>query len=181
MNIERVLLLVFAFLAVFWQAAFDGIRELVGAQPDFLPPLIVYTALSCGVGSIATVALAGGLLYDSLSLNPLGISVVPLLLIGLALHVSREYIMKTEFFAQVILGAGASALVPLSVLVLLLTTGRIPVVGFGTLWQLVFLSATGAVITPLLFVVFARLHRAFAYGRLAPASFRHDREIRRGK
>lgn len=181
MNVERVLLLVVTFLAVFWQAAFDGVRGLVGVQPDFLPPLIVYAALSCGLGSISTVAMVGGLLYDSLSLNPLGVSVLPLLLIGVGLHVSREFIMRTEFFAQVILGAGASLLAPSAVLMLLLTTGRTPVIGLGTLWQLMFLTATGAVTTPLLFKVFAQLHKAFAYSRLASGSFRHDREIRRGR
>ena len=36
-----------AFLAVFWEAAFRGVRHLLGAQVDLLPPLMVYAGL-CG-------------------------------------------------------------------------------------------------------------------------------------
>ena len=39
---------------------------------------------------IALLAVCGGLWLDSLSLNALGASVLPLLIIGLAIHSSRE-------------------------------------------------------------------------------------------
>ena len=69
--LNTVLVLVAAFLAVFWEAAFGGIRHLTGAQIDLLPPLIVYASLYSSLGIVASVAVLGGLWFDSLSANPL--------------------------------------------------------------------------------------------------------------
>ena len=67
--------------------------------------------------------MLGGLWFDSLSANPLGVSVLPLFVVGLAIHVKRELIVRDQTFAQVVLGAAAPALaVPLLTLLLLLTT-----------------------------------------------------------
>lgn len=181
MNVDRALLLGVIFLSVFLQAYVEGIRQLTGAQPDMLPPLMVYAALSGTLGSVVTVAVAGGFLLDSLSVNPAGVSVLPLLATGIVLHANRDLIMRNELFARCVLGAAASAIVPAATLILLLTMGHSPNLGLGTLWQLLFLTASGSVLTPLAFILFARLRRAFAYGRAATISHRYDREIRRGR
>ena len=44
----------------------------------------------------------GGLWFDSLSANPLGVSVLPLFLVGLAIHLNRELILRDQAFAQVV-------------------------------------------------------------------------------
>ena len=79
-----------AFLAVFWEAAFGGVRHLLGAQVDLLPPLMVYAGLCTGMTTVTLLALCGGLWFDSLSANPLGVTVLPLFAIGLAIHLKRE-------------------------------------------------------------------------------------------
>ena len=43
--LNTVFILGAAFLAVFWQAAFRGVRHVLGAQVDLLPPLMVYASL----------------------------------------------------------------------------------------------------------------------------------------
>src|SRR5947207_2858774 len=72
--LNSILILLVAFLAVFCEAAFSGFRNLLGAQIDLLPALVVYAALSTGLvtiwqllvmsvgGMIATPALF--LLFD---------------------------------------------------------------------------------------------------------------------
>ncbi len=170
-----------AFLAVFWEAAFNGARALLGAQIDLLPPLMVYAGLSTGLPTVALTAVLGGLWFDSLSANPLGISVVPLFLVGWGIHVTRELILRDQPFAQVILGFAASAAVPLLTLLLLLTGRHTPLLGWGTLWQLVVMSAGGAVATPVFFVLFGWLHRTLVHAPITETSFRPDREIRRGR
>jgi rod shape-determining protein MreD len=181
MSIQTILLGVIALLAVFLQGSFDGVRQILGVQPELLPSLIVYAALSGTLGSVALVAVGGGLLLDSLSANPLGVSVVPLFLAGIALHAGQELIMKREIFAQMVLGAAASTVVPVLVLISLLTGEHVPVVGWGTLWQLAIIAAFGALLTPFWFIIFDWLHLSLAYDRATGTSFRPDREIRRGK
>lgn len=181
MKAETVILAIVAVLAVFWQSSFDGVRQLSGVQLDLLPSLMVYAALSGTLSSIVAVALGGGLMLDAVSMNPLGLTVVPLIVFGITLHATREFVMRNELFARLVLGAAASAGVPVLTLLLLLTGGLGPPVGLGTLWQLIVLTITGALMTPFWFVVFQQLHRAFAYGVAAQVSFRPDREIRRGK
>ena len=74
---------------------------------------MVYTALTNGIAMIAVLALSGGLWFDSLSLNPMGASVLPLLVIGMAILMgSRDLLMPEHRFAQVVLrifGGGVSA------------------------------------------------------------------------
>ena len=179
--LDTILILGAAFLAVFWEAAFGGMHRLLGAQIDFLPPLMVYAGLRAGLPTIALLAAWGGLCLDSLSATPLGISVTPLLIVGLAAYSSRELVLRDQTFAQAVLGLAGGAGVPMLTLLLLLTTGHKPLLGWGTLWQLAVTSAGGALLTPPCFILFDWLHRSLAHGGAAENSFRADREIRRGR
>ncbi len=179
--LNTILVLLAAFLAVFWEAAFNLLRHLLGTQVDLLPPLIVYASLRAGFQSLCLVAFFGGLWYDALSANPLGISVLPLLLVGLGLYTKRELILKDQAFAQLVLGGLASTAVPAFTLILLLTTGRSPLFGWGTLWQIIVLGLGGAIATPVVFALFEWLQHMLVYGRAPEPSFRADREIRRGR
>jgi len=179
--LNALFILATAFVVVFLEAAFGGFRRLTGVQLDLLPPLMVYASLSGGVVTISLLALLGGLLFDSLSLNPLGVSVLPLMLVGMIIYSSRDLILKRQRFAQVVLGLGASAAAPVLSLILLLTTGRKPLLGWATLWQLGVMSLGGALATPVCFLLFAKLERSLVHSRAPETSFRADREIRRGR
>jgi rod shape-determining protein MreD len=176
-----ILIFLSAFLAVFWEASFPGIRTLLGAQVDLLPPLMVYVALNANLPIAALFAVWGGLLFDSLSANPLGVSVLPLFFIGLLIHINRDLILRDQFFAQFGLGFAASAIMPTLTLLLLLTKGIEPLLGWGSLWQWLVVSVGGAVVTPVFFALFGWFNRAFGYQPATETSFRPDREIRRGR
>ena len=179
--LDTILVLFAAFLVVFWEAAFQGVRHLLGAQIDLLPPLMVYASLCAGLNTAMLLALCGGLWFDSLSANPLGISVLPLLVIGVAIYASRELILRSQTFAQLVIGLAASIAVPLITLLLLLTTAQRPLLGWGTLWQLIVMSVGGALVTPLCFELFGWLHRVLGHVRVTELTFRPDRELRRGR
>jgi cell shape-determining protein MreD len=179
--LHTVLVLGAAYLAVFWEAAFGGVRYLLGAQIDLLPPLMVYAGLCTGLTTVTLLALCGGLWFDSLSANPLGVTVFPLFAIGLTLHLKRELILRDQTFAQFVLGLAASAAAPALTLLLLLTMARTPLLGWGTLWQLAVLSLGGAIATPICFELFGWLQRTLDHHGDVPSSFRPDREIRRGR
>ena len=179
--LNTIFILVASFLAVFWEAAFQGFRHVLGAQLDLLPALMVYAALSAELGTIVTLALAGGLWFDSLSANPLGVSVPALFFIGVIIYAFRELILREQTFAQVALGTAASAAAPVITLIFLLTTGHQPLLGWGTLWQLIVMSAGGALATPVFFILFGWLHSVLGDVEPAELSFRPDREIRRGR
>lgn len=170
-----------AFLAVFGEAAFGGLRHLVGAQIDLLPPLMVYAGLCTGITTVALLAVCAGLWFDSLSANPLGVTVLPLFAIGLAIHLKRELILRDQTFAQLVLGLAASMATSLLTLLLLLSMGRNPLLGWGTLWQIVVVSVGGAIATPIWFVLFGWLQRTLVHHRAVESSFRPDRQIRRGR
>jgi cell shape-determining protein MreD len=179
--LSSILVLLTAFLAVFWEAAFNGVRHLLGAQVDLLPPLVVYAGLCTGLTTVALLALLGGLWFDSLSANPMGVSVLPLFAIGLAIYVNRELILREQLLAQLALGLAASAAVPVLTLLVLLTTGHTPLFGWGSLWQWTVMSLGGAAATPAVFELFGWLHRILVHGAATQSSFRPDREIRRGR
>ncbi len=175
------LILLATLLVVFVQTAFDGLRNVIGAQVDLLPSLVVYASLSLGLWAFFLVSIAGGLWFDSLSANPLGISILPLFVVGFIIHRYRGLILRDQFFAQVVLGLGASAAVPLITLGLLINTEKPPVLGWFSLWQWFVVSVAGAVATPLWFRLLDGLMRALSYRPWGEVTFRTDREIKRGR
>jgi rod shape-determining protein MreD len=179
--INTITLFAASILIVFCEAYLPMLRRIVGAQIDLLPALIVYASLYAGLATTAALAFVAGLSFDSLSANPLGITVIPLLLCGILIYVVRELILRDQTFAQVILGTAASLITPILVLLILLTMHRKPLVGFGTAWQLAVMTIAGAIATPIVFVCFGYLNRLFGYREVTSTSFRPDREIRRGR
>lgn len=179
--LTTIFILAAAILAVFWEAAFQGVRHVLGVQIDLLPSLMVYTALCGNLATVCLIAGCGGLFFDSLSANPLGVSILPLFAVGLAVHLWRDLILRNQAFAQMVLGLAAGAATPALELLLLLTIGRAPQLGWGTLWQLVVMSAGSGLATPVFFLLFEWLHKALVHTPIAELSFRPDREIRRGR
>jgi rod shape-determining protein MreD len=179
--LPNILILLAALLAVFLQGTFGGIRNLFGTQVDLLPALMVYTALTSGPAMMMTLAVFGGLMFDTLSVNPLGISVLPLLLIGFLLQLRRDLLLREQLYAQFTLGFIASAIAPVITLLTLFTLGKSPLLGWGSLWQWIVMSMGGGIATPVFFFLFDRLNHALGYQPIVESSFRADREIRRGR
>src|SRR5665213_1604134 len=181
MNLFKpALILSCAFLAVFGEATLSAPRHLLGAQIDLLPALMVYSALNADIVTLALLAVLGGMWFDSLSENPLGVTILPLMAAGFPIYLRRDLILRDAPFAQLVLGAGASALVPALTLLLLLNSGRLPLLGWGSLWQWLVMTAGGAAATPVAFALFAWCSHAFGYRLRTESSFRPDREIHRG-
>jgi cell shape-determining protein MreD len=179
--LNSILVLLAAFLAVFWGAAFNGVRHVLGAQIDLLPALMVYASLCTNLWTVVGLAVLGGLGFDALSANPLGITVLPLFVIGFGIYVKRGLILRDQAFAQFVLGLGASAAMPALTVLLLLTSGQQPLLGWGSLWQWIVMSLGGAVATPISFQLFGAIDRALSYRGVRQSTFRPDREIRRGR
>jgi len=180
-RLNSIMILLAAFIAVFLEASFQGIRHLFGAQVDLLPCLMVYASLTSGWPTVALLAVFGGLCFDSLSANPLGVSVLPLFAVGLLIYRKRNLILHDEFFTRFMLGLMASALVPALTLLLLLTTHQTPLIGWGSLWQWLVMTGGGALATPVCFALFDRANQALGYHPVVETSFRPDREILRGR
>jgi rod shape-determining protein MreD len=179
--LNSILILLVAFIAVFMEAVFDGARNLLGAQIDLLPALMVYASLSSGLLTITTLAVAGGLWFDTLSANPLGISILPLFLPGYLIYLRRELILRDQFYAQLVLGLVASAVTPLLALLLLSVTRQAPLLGWDSVWQWIVMSIGGALLTPFCFRLFDGLNHALNYRPVVETSFRLDRQIKRGR
>lgn len=182
MNVlHNFLILATAFVLVFLQATFTPWRHFLGAQPDLLPSLMIYASLSTGITSISLLAVCGGLWFDSLSRNPLGVSILPLFLIGFIIQRYRGLILRDGTFAQFMLGLGASSAVPLATLALLMNMNVHPLLGWFSIWQLIVMTLLGGLMTPVWFWVFDRLLLALSYQPLNQTSFRPDRQIKRGR
>ena len=179
--LNNILIFAAAYLAVFGEAALPGVRHLLGAQVDLLPAIMVYAALNASITTVALLAIFGGLWFDALSANPLGVTILPLFVVGFVICLRRELILRGLSFAQMVLGTVASAVVPALTVLLLLTAGKEPLLGWGSLWQWMVMTAGGAVATPVIFALFAWCNHALGYQPRTETSFRPDREIHRGR
>lgn len=178
---NSILVLAAAFLAVFAEAVITGPRHWLGAQIDLLPALVIYAALNTNIVVVSLLAVFGGLWFDSLSANPLGLTILPLFVVGFPIFLQRDLILRELPFAQVVLGGIASAVVPLLAVLLLLTAGQKPLLGWGSLWQWIVMTAGGAVATPVFFTLFEWCDDALGYKPRVEISFRSDREILRDR
>ncbi len=179
--LQTILILAAAFLAVFGEATLGGLRQWFSAQVDLLPALMVYAALNADIVTVSLLAVFGGLWFDALSANPPGVSILPLFGLGYLIRLQRELILREMPLAQLVQCAAASAVAPgLSVLVLL-TIGQQPLLGWGSLWQWLVMTVGGAVATPVVFVLFDWCNHALGYQPRTETSFRPDREIRRDR
>jgi len=179
--LNSILVLAAAFLAVFAEAVLFGPRHWLGAQIDLLPALMIYAALNTNIVVVSLLAIFGGLWFDCLSANPLGISIFPLLAVGFPIFLRRDLILRELPFAQLVLGGVASAVAPVLSVLLLLTAGKQPLLGWGTLWQWLVMTAGGAAATPVFFALFDWCDHALGYQPQKESSFRPDREILRGR
>lgn len=180
-KLNTFILIIVAFLTVYLESAFSPLRDWVGVQPDLLPSLMVYIGLTSTLSNLAAVAIAAGLWYDSLSANPLGVTMLPLFLIGFVLRNYQGLILRNQHYAQWILGGIASGVAPVLTLVLLWMHGRQPLVSWFSIWQWTVMIVVGAAATPLWFLGLDRLTRALNYGAVDETSFRADRQIKRGR
>jgi cell shape-determining protein MreD len=182
MNAFRtILILAAAFLAVFGEATLPFPRSLLGAQVDLLPAIMVYAALNSNLTTVVMLAICGGLWFDTFSANPLGITILPLFLVGFPIYLRQDLILRNALFAQLVLGATASAIVPLVKLLMLLSGSTGPLLGWGTIWQWLVMTAGGAIATPFIFELMERCNRALGYQPRQESSFRPDCEIQRGR
>ncbi len=178
---NAIAILLIAYVVVFLQATFNEVRHFLGVQVDLLPSLVVYAALSGGIVTLALVAVVGGLWFDALSANPIGVSMLPLFVLGLCIQRSREFILRDQPYAQMLVGLTASALAPLGSLLILVNTDAKPLLGWFSLWQWIVMSVVGAVLTPLWFWIFDLVSRGLSYKPVAEGGVRADREIKRGR
>jgi hypothetical protein len=178
---NTIAILVVAYLAVYFQGTFNALRNTLGVQIDLLPSLVVYAGLSGGIATLSLVAVCGGLWFDSISVNPLGISILPLFLIGLLFQRYRDLILREQPFAQFVLGALASGAVPLLIVLLLINTSIDPLIGWFSLWQWLVISLVGGAMTPVWFQFFDWLGQTLNYRPVGESSFRPDRQIKRGR
>jgi hypothetical protein len=170
-----------AFVAVFIESYYRGFRLLLGTQIDFLPALMAYTALTGGLLTVVLLAICGGICFDTLSANPLGTSMVPLFVAGAAIHYHRGLILREQWLARYATAFAACAVVPALSLLLLLSMGHEPLVGYWWPWQWVIMALGGAASTPIWFMVLDRLGRALSYPPRSEPGFRPDRDIKRGR
>lgn len=179
--LNSIFILAVVFVTVFFEAWFDFVRDLLGVQIDLLPALIVYTGLTSGPFTTAFVAVCAGLWFDSLSCNPLGVSILPLFLVGFLVSQNRELLARSSTFAQMMLGFTASAVCPLMTVFLLLNMGSNPILDWKSVWRFLVMTVAGGLFTPLCFRLFEKIGGALNYQRVVETSFRPDRELKRSR
>jgi rod shape-determining protein MreD len=171
----------FAWLAVFAQTQFRPVTNLLGAPVALLPALLVYAALTNSLVTVAVLAVTAGVALDTLSANPIGVSVLPLFAVGFGLHLRQQLILRDQTYAQFWLGLGAGVAIPLLTLLLLWTGSDQPIQGSFLLWQLLVTGLLNGALCPAVFRLFDALHRTFDYQPVITDSFRPDRQIKRGR
>jgi len=158
------------------------IREGVfGTRIDVLPVLVTYAALRGDIYTLVGFTCFSGLLFDTLSANPLGVSMLSLTLVGVLLIQMRGLILRNQVLAQMALGTCVATLNPIVNLFLVWALGLDPVVGWGSLFQIGVMGISGAILAPFFFMLFDWLEAELTYAEEPFSRFRFEVEIKRGR
>jgi rod shape-determining protein MreD len=110
--------------AVLAQVGGPGVAMLGGARAPFLLGAVLYYALRRESHTMLAVALAAGLLQDTLSFIPLGYSVVAFGLAGWIVSRFRDLVIGDTVLAPLCFGAAAAPVVTLFLYLLLIRSGH---------------------------------------------------------
>ena len=180
-RVTFVLLLAMAALLAFVEGRGIVREGIFGTRIDVLPVLVTYAALRGDIYTTVGLASFSGVLFDSLSTNPLGTSVISLCLVGVILALLRGLVLRDQALAQMALGASVSLLNPLLNLGVLWVLGMSPIVGWGTFFQIGVMGASGGILAPFFFLLFDWLEEALTYAEEPFSRFRSEVEIKRGR
>jgi len=180
-RVPTIALFFFTWLAVFGQTQFPVLTNLLATPVTVLPALMVYAALTHGIVTVAVLAFGAGVGADSLSANPLGISILPLFAVGFVLQLRQHLILRDQIYAQLWLGLAAGITIPGLTLGMLYLDSQQPITGPFLLGQVFLTGILNALLCPALFAFFDALRRTFDYQPMTEGSFRPDREIKRGR
>ena len=130
-------MILMAMVLTYVQSHWSMMEGMWRAQIDLLPVFAAFAALHGGLGPIIGLALIAGSWLDVLSANPLGTSLVSLFLTALILHRLHEVLLKGQLAAQFFVCLAAGAFGPTISCLFLWGMSMQPLVGWGTLWQIV--------------------------------------------
>lgn len=173
--------LVTGYALIFAQARVTALRDSIFTQIDLLPGLMVYAGLAFRMEVLLGCAALLGVLFDSVSANPLGTTLVTLSAIGLAAARFREYLLSDQFTTHWVLGLAASGAAPGISLALCRFAGAEPLVGWSSMWHWALMTAGGGIFTPAWFIFFNRLDGALRYKEAPESVYRADRQLARGR
>ena len=125
--------------------------------------------------------MLGGLWFDSLSANPLGVTILPLFVVGFPIYLRRELILRELLFAQFVLGAVASAARAAADAAAAVDTPANAAARLGFALAMACDDAGGGAADAGFFPLFDWLQPRAGYQPRTETSFRPDREIRRGR
>jgi rod shape-determining protein MreD len=180
-GVTLLVFLITGYAVIFAQAKFTFFRDFFGAQPDLLPGMIVFAAMAFRLETVMLCTVVFGSLFDALSSNMLGTSILTLSTIGLAASRYRELLLSEHFTTHWVLGLIGSGVAPILSYIILQLSGATPLLGAGSAWQWAIMTAGGGLVTPLWFKVFTRLDDALRFKEIPESTFRVDRQIARGR
>lgn len=179
--LPQILLFVAAWLCAYAAAEFAAAGNWLGGGINLLPGLVAHAALTTQIGVVAGLAVFGGLAFDVLAANRLGVSVGPLFIVGWLIHQRRRLILKDQSAAQLWVGLGAGLFTPAASLALLSLGQRHAIAGWGAAAPLIASGLANAAAGPGWRALFDWIEETFGEPRADSTSFRADREIKRGR
>ncbi|MGC8886614.1 MAG: hypothetical protein ACP5MG_05595 [Verrucomicrobiia bacterium] len=179
---HTIFLVIISYLAIALEATvLASIRGWLGLNVDLLPAIIACSGLLSPIETVLSVSLIVGLMFDSISATPLGVTAISLAIPGLLIHLGQNLFIKNNWQTQFLSGLFAGAFQPLISLFLLLTMGHKPIFSIDSILFISISAVICGFFSPVVFRLLNWMDRTFNYTQVGTSSFRPDREIKRGR
>lgn len=157
------------------------IRGITGFDLDLLPSIVACIGLISPIETIILVSCIVGIMYDAVSLNPLGITSFSLFIPGIMIYTVRHLFMPKQWQLQFLCGLFVGIIQPLISFVILLTMRKVPFFSVDIIMVITVSGLVCGIVTPAIYKTVSWLDKTFNYRKVSKNSFSPDREIIRGK
>jgi rod shape-determining protein MreD len=160
-----------AAVAMGIQCSLAPVFNIGGAKLDLMPAIVLYAALTGSWQQTMGAAVVAAFLLDTPSFARLGLSVPPLIIVGLAVNHFQKLLYRDHLIVQCGFAAAFSLAASIwTWLTLQLSDAPLPM-SLGVLLKIVGIAALASVVAPLVFRVLDVLRRWRRYGPVNVETF----------
>ncbi len=177
-----IFLLIIGYIIVALEITiFAQIRGITGFDVDLLPAVVACIGLISPIETMLIVSCIVGIMYDAVSLNPLGVTSFSLIIPGIMIYTVRHLFMPKQWQLQFLCGLFVGIMQPLISFIILLSMRRAPFFSVDVIMVITVSGLICGFVTPAIYKTVSWLDKTFNYKKVNKNSFRQDREIIRGK
>lgn len=157
--LSPILVVIALSFFLFWiQSGVIFFSGILGVKLNLIPVVALYIALYRSWSELFAFVVVSCLLYDSVSLNPLGATLLSLIIPTYVVYSYRSVLLLDSLWVQMFFGFLVTVFSEGATLLILTGLPVTPTIDGTLVWTFVVLGVTGSVLAPIVFGILSLLN-----------------------